>query len=113
MLPAQIARICHEANRAYALAVGERPGSVFPSWDDAPEEIRQSALIGVDAALTGATPEQLHQSWMEGKIAAGWRFGPIRDNTRKIHPCLVDYTDLPEVQRKKDALFQAIVQALK
>jgi RyR domain-containing protein len=108
-----IARVCHEANRAFAVATGESLETLHPSWDDAPGEIRESSRIGVQTALNGATPEKLHESWMSSKYAAGWVYGPVRNNTAKIHPCLVPYDDLPEVQRRKDALFSAIVNALK
>ncbi len=113
MTPTEIARVCHEANRAYALATGEDPAVVHPHWEDAPEEIRWSSVIGVEYALTGASPEDLHASWCATKIADGWHYGPLRDNTRKIHPCLVEYAALPEAQRAKDGLFQAIVVALR
>ena len=33
---------------------GEDPATVHLSWDDAPEEIRQSAIVGVEHALDGA-----------------------------------------------------------
>jgi hypothetical protein len=108
-----IARVCHEANRAYALATGEDPNTVHGHWADTTQAIRDSAYIGVKAALDGATPERLHESWFATKVADGWRYGVIRDNEAKRHPCMVPYGDLPEAQRKKDALFQAIVAALK
>jgi hypothetical protein len=108
-----IAQVCHEANRAYALATGEPLDQVHPSWAQAPEEIRESARTGVFAALDGATPQQLHESWCESKRKAGWIYGPVRDNASKVHPCLVDYDSLPAVQRRKDALFSKIVEALR
>ena len=108
-----IARVCHEANRAFALATGEDPATVHPSWSEAPEEICASARVGVRHALDGATPEQLHESWCQGKVAAGWVYGDVRDNVGKVHPCLVPYAELPVIQRKKDALFSAIVGALR
>jgi len=108
-----IARVCHEANRAYALAAGESPSAVHPSWFEAPEEIRASARTGVQHALDGATPEQLHESWLKSKTETGWIYGPVRDNALRVHPCLVPYAELPAVQQRKDALFSAIVQALR
>jgi hypothetical protein len=108
-----IARVCHEANRAYALATGESPTLVHPSWTEAPEEIRESARVGVAHALDGATPEQLHESWCVSKRAAGWVYGAVRDNVAKVHPCLVPYAALPIAQQKKDALFSGIVAALR
>lgn len=112
-LAASIAQVCHEANRAYALASGEDPATVWPSWPDAPQAIRDSAITGVEHALNGATPEQLHESWCASKRADGWTYGPVRDNAAKVHPCLVPYDELPEAQRRKDALFHGIVKALR
>jgi RyR domain len=108
-----MARVCHEANRAYALAIGERASTLHPHYDEASEEIRASARAGVHKALEGATPEQLHESWMRSKTAAGWIYGPVRDNALRVHPCLVPYHELPTEQQRKDALFYAIVGALR
>lgn len=109
----QIAQVCHDANRAYALATGEDPTSVWPTWDVAPNEILTSAVTGVKHALEGATPEQLHQSWCISKFNDGWGYGAVRDNAGKLHPCMVPYAELPAAQRAKDALFHAIVEALR
>jgi len=45
---------------------------------------------------------QEHTRWMEEKIRNGWTFGPIRDNERKIHHCLVPWEELPENEKEKD-----------
>lgn len=107
-----IARVCHEANRAYAQATGEPAAQIHGSWFEAPEAIRESARVGVEKALEGATPEQLHESWIASKVADGWIYGPVRDNAAKVHPCLVPYDELPIAQQAKDALFSGIVRAL-
>jgi hypothetical protein len=39
-------------------------------------------------------------------------YGEVKDAVAKTHPCMVPYDDLPEFQRKKDALFLAIVRVL-
>lgn len=105
-----IARVAHEANRAIQIVTGDP--AVSPPWDDAPEWQRASALYGVEKALAGATAEQLHESWCTFKRAGVWVHGPVKDEAFRRHPCLVPYTDLPEEQRKKDAVFAAIVAAL-
>lgn len=110
---ATIARVCHEANRAYALACGEDPATVWPAWDAAPEEIRESARKGVTAALAGDGPEELHSKWLMQKRNDGWQYGAVRDNVTKRHPCMVPYHELPDAQRRKDALFAGIVDALR
>jgi hypothetical protein len=105
-----IARVCHEANRAYCQALGDH--TQVP-WDDAPEWQRDSARVGVLKAIEGATSEQLHESWMAQKVADGWTHGAVKDADAKTHPCMVSYHELPPAQRRKDALFGAVVAALK
>lgn len=104
-----IASVCHEANRAYCLTQGDT--SQLP-WTDAPTWQRESAILGVQKAMEGATPEQLHESWTAQKVADGWAYGATKDADAKTHPCLVPYADLPAEQQRKDALFGAVVKAL-
>ena len=103
-----IARNCHEGNRVLQEYNGE---DVNPPWDECDPELRESACIGVEHAIMGSTPEQLHASWCETKRAQGWVYGPVKDPAAKTHPCLVDYPLLPEEQRVKDRLFAALVDA--
>lgn len=105
-----VARVCHDANRAWQIASGDP--AVSPPWDEAPDWQRASALDGVRKALGGATGEQLHQAWCDFKTGDGWVYGPVKDEDAKTHPCLVPYRELPPEQRRKDALFAAIVAAL-
>ena len=83
-------------------------------WFSAPDWQRDSAIDGVTHALDNpnAGPEDSHQNWWAGKIADGWVYGEVKDPVAKTHPCMVPYSKLPEFQRKKDALFLAIVRAL-
>lgn len=106
-----IARVCHEANRAYCAAIGDH--TQLP-WDEAPDWQKESAIAGVTAILENpdTTPEQSHEGWLRHKAADGWTFGPVKDATLKTHPCFVAYADLPVEQRAKDALFGAVVRAL-
>lgn len=103
------ARAAHEANRAYCIAIGD---TSQPSWDDAPEWQRTSALNGVRGVLDGNTPEQSHESWLAEKAATGWRYGPVKDPDRKEHPCFVPYAELPPAQQAKDAVYVAVVRAM-
>lgn len=103
-----VARICHEANRAYCAALGD---TSQPSWKEAPDWQRASAIAGVQAILDGTctTPVEQHEAWMAQKVAEGWVYGPEKDPEAKTHPCLVPYFELPLAQRTKDRLFQHIV----
>lgn len=106
-----IAKVCHDANRSWCIANDDYSQ---PAWDDAPDWQIESAINGVYHALTypDATSEDMHSNWMADKIADGWVYGPVKDPVAKTHPCMVPYAELPEFQRKKDALFLAIVRAL-
>lgn len=105
-----IARVCHEANRAYCIALGDHSQ---PSWADAPAWQIDSAVEGVRAHLRyPLTAEQSHAVWSAHKVETGWVYGPVKDAERKTHPCLVPYDQLPEEQKTKDALFGMIVALL-
>lgn len=108
----RIARVCHEANRAYCVSIGDESQ---PAWEDAPEWQRKSAIEGVRAHLKSGltlTPEQSHQEWMHHKIMDGWTYGPEKDELKKTHPCMIPYQELSADQRAKDYIFAGIVHAL-
>lgn len=111
MDPRHIARIVHEANRALQHVQDDPVPS--PPWDLAGEDIRASAVDGVQNALDGASPEESHRNWLEFKAREGWTWGQTKDFDAKTHPCMVDYEELPPEQRVKDHLFVSIVQTLK
>lgn len=106
-----IARVAHEASRAYCITLGDN--SQLP-WDEAPAWQRESVIAGVQfiADDPRRSPVDSHISWCDHKYATGWTYGPVKDEVAKTHPCLRPYHELPEEQRRKDALFVAIVRAL-
>lgn len=111
MTDEQIARVCHEANAAYCVAVGD---PALPHWPDLDERYRQSAIKGVQFTLANApTPQAQHEAWMRERLSQGWQWGSVLDRAAKIHPNLVDYDLLPQAQKVKDRLFMAIVHAVK
>lgn len=107
-----IAPICHQANKAYCESQGDWSQV---DWKDAPDWQRQSAINGVQFKLDNpeSVPEDSHNSWLKEKEETGWVYGRKKDAEKKEHPCMVPYSELPEFQQKKDALFQAIVTSLK
>ena len=105
-----IAKACHEANRAYCLAIGDNSQ---PAWADAPDWQKASAIAGVEfiQANPDASPSASHESWLEQKRVDGWKFGPVKDPEAKEHPCFVPYDELPTEQRAKDYIFGAIARS--
>ena len=111
MTAEQIARVAHEVNRAYCLALGDTSQA---AWEDAPEWQRRSAINGVNFHLANpnAGPDHSHNEWLKEKAETGWKFGPVKDAEKKEHPCFVPYDELPTEQKAKDYLFRGIVHAL-
>ena len=88
MLVEEIARLCHEANRGYCAALGDHSQ---PTWEDAPQWQRDSAIAGVNFILENPDvgPSASHESWLAQKQADGWKYGPVKDPVAKEHPCFV------------------------
>lgn len=106
-----IANVVHEANRAYCASLGD--DSQKP-WLETPLNIQQSALDGVAFVLANpdASDSANHDNWSKFKIADGWVYGPVKNETAKTHHCLVPFDQLPVEHQRKDKLFRAIVLAL-
>lgn len=106
-----IAGVCHAANAAYCRSLGD---DSQPTWADAPDWQRASAIMGVQFHI--ANPEAgdsaSHDSWMAQKVADGWVYGELKDPEKKTHPCIVPFDQLPPEQQFKDTLFRTLVHAL-
>jgi len=107
----QIARVAHEVNRAYCLALGDNSQV---AWDETPDWQKNSVLNGVALHLDypDVEPEASHVAWCEQKAWGGWIYGPIKDPEEKTHPNLVPFAELPREQQAKDFIFRAVVHAL-
>lgn len=53
-------------------------------------------------ALTEKLAENTHDVWAKGRIEQGWKYGKIRDDNNKLHPCLIPYSELPESEKEYD-----------
>lgn len=107
-----IAKVCHEVNRAYCLSQGDN--SQKP-WEEAEGWQQYSAKLGVEAHIDnphmGASGS--HEAWMKQKLEDGWRYGAVKDAEAKTHPCIVPFNELPSHQQAKDYIFAEIVHQLK
>ena len=106
------ARAAHEVNRVWCLVNGQ----AAVHWEEASDATKDSVRSGVNGVFNGNTPEKSHESWFARKEAEGWRYGPVKDEGKKEHPCFVPYHELSAIDRAKDTLFcttvQAVIQAL-
>lgn len=107
-----IARMCHQLNKAYCLAICDNSQV---DWDQAPSAIRASVIHGVELHLKnpGTTPEESHKEWVRYKLSEGWVWGPNKDLQKKEHPNIVPYDKLPERERFKDVLFKTVVDEMR
>ena len=106
----QIAQFAHEINKAYCQAIGDNSQ---PTWEDAPEWQKSSAINGVDFHLENpnASPSASHESWLKQKQEEGWKYGSVKNAELKEHPCYVPYLELPVEQRAKDYFFKQVVKS--
>lgn len=52
--------------------------------------------------LTEQIAENVHDVWAVSRISEGWTFGPERNDELKETPCLVPYSELPEIEKEYD-----------
>ena len=105
-----LAKICHEANKAYCETIGDNSQ---PSWEDAPQWQKDSAITGVrfHSLTKNTTAADSHNSWLKEKEADGWKYGEVKNPDLKEHPCFVPYEQLPKSQKIKDYIFKGIIDA--
>lgn len=53
-------------------------------------------------ALSEALAKNTHEVWSLGRITDGWKYGEMRDDDKKLHPCLVEYESLTEEEKEYD-----------
>lgn len=61
--------------------------------------------------LTEILARNTHEVWASNRLAEGWRYGPVRDDAAREHPCLIPYEQLPENERDYDR--KTALQALR
>jgi len=100
----QIAKLCHQINKAYCETIGDNSQL---DWDLCPKWQKDSAINGVEHVLANPNCEyeDSHNNWFVEKINDGWIYGKEKNEQRKIHPCMVDFNELPLQQQLKDIFF--------
>lgn len=70
-----------------------KPEPIGTSEIELPESISE---------LTEKIAENVHENWAAGRIAEGWTLGAERDDVKKTTPCLIPYSELPEIEKEYD-----------
>jgi len=105
------ARFVYNAARLAAEAA-EAPVIPVP-WDEREDAFKTQFLDVIErqcGAQRSTSPEELHGSWMQAYFAMGWVYGERYDREAKIHPDLVPYAQLGQLERDKDAVFVALCE---
>lgn len=111
-----LGRLCHDAVNALKTVAGEE---VLPNWDDLDQGWKESTFDSINFFLENpdAGDDALHVRWGNMKLAKGYIYGPVRnDDSSKgqlTHPLLVDFTQLPPVQRAKDGVIRGLVFSMR
>jgi len=58
--------------------------------------------------LTERLAKNTHDVWAQERMAQGWHFGLERNDSRKEHPSLVPYEELPEAEKVYGAVTDAL-----
>lgn len=66
------------------------------------EDLELNESSGFTAEEIDQLSQMEHDRWVRERQEQGWVFGPVRDNTKKIHPDLVLWADLTENAKEKD-----------
>ncbi|MBB5872606.1 hypothetical protein F4553_006040 [Allocatelliglobosispora scoriae] len=122
-----IARTIHDNYYAIQLSRGETGPAVVP-WDQLTQDKRDANLaqagdIGRKLSLIKATVAPLvgpvepfdftsaelvqlaeveHDRWVAERKSQGFRYGPVRDDAKKIHNSMKPYAELSPAEQQKD-----------
>lgn len=107
----EIAKVVHNLQSAFCSSIGDH---TVPTWDNAPQWMKDTTIDGVYALLGDTTAEAgfSHTNWMNKKFAEGWVYGEIKDAVKKTHPSLIPFDKLPWEDQYKDILFVKTVREL-
>jgi len=110
-LLARQSEFVYEGARLAAIAAG---APIIPDhWTEREEAFRtqfEKVIERQCGEYRSNSPEELHGSWMQSYLDMGWVFGEKYDRAKKIHPDLVPYADLGQLERDKDAVFVALCE---
>ena len=101
----------YEAARLAAIAA--RAPIVPAPWSEREEAFRQQFVAVIErqcGAQRSTSPEELHGSWMQAYYAMGWVYGERYNREKRIHPDLVPYAQLGQLEQDKDAVFVALCE---
>lgn len=100
-------------NAARLAALAAQAPIVPIEWKEREQDFREQFLNVIERQCgpqRSSSPEELHGSWMQAYLAMGWKYGEQYDRENRIHPDLVPYAQLGQLERDKDSVFVALCE---
>ncbi len=100
-------------NGARLAAIAATAPIIPVEWEGREEAFKVQFLDVIDRQCgeqRSTSPEELHGSWMQAYFSMGWVYGGTYDKEKQVHPDLVPYADLGQLERDKDAVFVALCE---
>ena|SRR3990167_7292817 len=100
-------------NAARLAAIAAKAPIIPAIWSEREQNFKDQFLKVIERQCgdnRSSSPEELHGSWMQAYFAMGWVYGKRYDREKKIHPDLVPYAQLGQLERDKDAVFVALCE---
>ena len=100
------AQFVYEGARLAAIAA---QAPIIPdTWAEREQAFRTQFFEVIDrqcGPMRSTSPEELHGGWMQAYIEMGWVYGETYNREQKVHPDLVPYSQLGQLEQDKDAVF--------
>ena len=100
-------------NGARLAGIGSGAPIIPVEWANREEAFKEQFVEVIERQCgeqRSRSPEELHGGWMQAYIEMGWVYGEKYDREAKIHPDLVPYADLGQLEQDKDAVFVALCE---
>ena len=82
-------------------------------WNEREQDFKEQFIKVIEhqcGEQRSSSPEELHGSWMQSYFSMGWVYGEKYDREKRIHPDLVPYNQLGQLEQDKDAVFVALCE---
>lgn len=105
------AEFVYDAARLAAIAAN---APIVPvPWHEREQDFKDQFLEVIErqcGSQRSSSPEELHGSWMQAYFAMGWKYGNEYDREKRVHPDLVPYANLGQLEQDKDAVFVTLCE---
>lgn len=100
-------------NGARLAAIAAKAPIIPVQWSEREDAFKTQFLDVIERQCgdqRSKSPEELRGSWMQAYLTMGWVYGEVYDRMNRIHPDLVPYALLGQLERDKDAVFVALCE---